>query len=116
MTGIITTSGMTIALDTITMPMITIGNHRFPIYQIELMMLLLTHGAIPIGTDRGCYDTDLPSVLLADTLCEQGLLLKKTIGNPACTYYQIAEEDKWFHFREDIAVLGEACDYEIHVG
>lgn len=116
MTGIGTISGMTIALDTITMPMVTIGNHSFPIYQIEQMILLLTSCAIPIGTNRGCYDTDLPSVLLANALCEQGLLLKKTIGNPACTYYQIVDEDKWFEFREDIAVLGEACDYEIHVG
>lgn len=53
---------------------------------------------------------------MADALCKQGLLWKKTIGNPACTYYQITDEDKWFDFREDLSVLGEAVDYEIHVG
>lgn len=54
--------------------------------------------------------------ILADALCKQGLLWKKTIGNSACTYYQITDEDKWFDFREDLSVLGEAVDYEIHVG
>jgi hypothetical protein len=116
MTEIGTISGMTITLDSVTMPMVTIGNHPFPMYQIEQTMLLMQNCAIPIGMDRGCYDTDLPSVLLADALCKQGLLWKKTIGNPACTYYQITDEDKWFDFREDLAVLGEAFDYEIHVG
>lgn len=103
-------------LSDISMPIVILQGCSYPIYQLEQTILLLNKATYSIGTDRGLWETEFPSIPLVDALCEQQLLEKHAVSNPKVWYYKVKNKDQWFEFIEDIKVLMEAFDYEIHIG
>lgn len=103
-------------LSDISMPMVILNGSSYPIYQMEQTILLLNKAAYPIGDDYGLWEIDFPSTALVDALCDKDLLEKQPRSNPVVFFYKIKNQDAWVDFIEDIRVLMEAFDYELHVG